>query len=81
MKEFIDINRSMNNGLNNNSTLANTTLMIFKLCQEKYPEKLSDLTLFMLPEEAFSNPHPGLNQVNNFCNEQIKNMEIATMRK
>ena len=71
MNEFMDIMRLMNNGLNNESTLKETYPRIIKLCLLKNPSNIDKVTTWMLPEECFSRPHPGLNEVVTACQEIV----------
>ena len=75
MNEFMDIMRLMNNGLNNESTLKETIPRIVKLALLKNPSNIDKVTAWMLPEECFSRPHPGLNEVVSACQEIIPSME------
>lgn len=75
MNEFMDIMRLMNNGLNNESTLKETYPRIIKLGLLKNPSKINDVIDWMLPEECFSLPHPGLNEVVLACQEVVPSME------
>ena len=75
MNEFMDIMKLMNNGLNNESTLKETYPRIVKLGLLKKPDSISSLLDWMLPEECFSQPHPGLNEVVSSCQEIIPSME------
>ena len=75
MNEFMDIMRLMNNGLNNESTLKDTYPRIIKLCLLKSPSNIDKVTTWMLSEECFSHPHPGLNEVVTACQEIVLTKE------
>ena len=75
MNEFMDIMRLMNNGLNNESNLKETYPRIVKLALLKNPGNIDKVTAWMLPEECFSRPHPGLNEVVSACQEVVPTME------
>lgn len=84
MNEFMDIMRLMNNGLNNESTLKESIPRIVKLGLLKNPSNISDVIDWMLPEECFSHPHPGLNEVILACQDIVptmgQNIEQAKIR-
>ena len=80
MNEFMDIMRLMNNGLNNKSTLNETYPEIIKLALRNNPNNMDKVVAWMLKEECFSKPHPGLNEVVDTCQSivPIKEQEIAS---
>ena len=73
MKEFMDIMKLMNNGLNNESTLKETYPLIVKLGLIKNPNNIDRVTDWILEEACFSQPHPGLDQVVTVCREIVPN--------
>lgn len=81
MKEFMEIMQLMNIGLyNNESTLKDSYPKIVDLCIALNPEKLDFVTDWMLTEECFSNPHPGLNETVDICKENIPKLKQARTR-
>ena len=75
MNEFMDIMRLMNNGLNNESTLKETYPKIIKMGLLKKPSSIDNLLNWMLPEECFSRPHPGLNKIIASCQKFVPKKE------
>lgn len=73
MKEFMDIMKLMNNGLNNESTLKDTYPLIVKLGLIKNPSNIDRVTAWLLEEACFSKSHPGLDQVVDICREIVPN--------
>lgn len=70
--DFSEIVRTMNNGLDNESTLAITYPLIVKLCLNKNPNKIGNVMDQMCGEEVLTTrPHPGLNNVVLACQNTV----------
>ena len=79
MKEFMDIMKLMNNGLNNESTLKDTYPLIIKLGLVKNPNNIDRVTAWMLEEACFREHHPGLDQVVDICHEIVPNKIVQNL--
>lgn len=70
---FNEIMKTMNNGLDNESTLVITYPLIVKLCLNKNPNKVGNVMTQMCEEEILTTrPHPGLNKVMLACQNTVE---------
>lgn len=71
MNEFMDIMKLMNNGLHNDSTLKDVIPKISALAMRRNPRNIGYVMNWMLEEQCFTNPHPGLDETIQACKAVI----------
>lgn len=78
MNEFNEIMGLMNNGLDNDSTLAVSVPKIAQWGLKRNASVVGDIMNFIPPEVAMNRPHPGLDEVVTVLQNVIETAHIAS---
>jgi len=82
MSNLTDAIKYMNIGYSSkNSTAATWVPQVFEVIMQRCPEKATIALDYILPEQAYNKPHPGLDNAVGKCINSIREYENAMIKK